>query len=438
MNLKALRSAQDALVDETFKREFENALNQYQSYSKRIIAFTDKNLSFIEQLGLILDKGGVQTTGRAQEEIETIQRKFLKENSGFFTNYLTNEFRRAAGIDLSKEQADILEKYYNSILTLENINLLSSDKEEDQDAKNKLLESLQRQAKNYLDIAQPIYEEIDKAAETSFNHQLEVYKNLINGLKDGDGLKEALQEDYAALEFFLKVFKDFEEIPDIFEKIGVNVNIINDLSLAADKAGLSINRILQDVARRKQAILEADPLLDPVLAQAQAYSEVASSIGDAEFRARLYNIAMRNTTQEIAQNVDTVTSRLKNINEVQKQILEGKMSASDIFDFTQRNQDVFQDQELFNKFLKGENIELDLINSALEAQAQYRENLLIIEQQILKLKDRKDLDEEQKAQLDSLTAQRNELILLTRYNGELANVTKAQYEYNKVIIQQNK
>jgi hypothetical protein len=53
MNLKALRSAQDALVDETFKREFENALNQYQSYSKRIIAFTDKNLSFIEQLGLI-------------------------------------------------------------------------------------------------------------------------------------------------------------------------------------------------------------------------------------------------------------------------------------------------------------------------------------------------------------------------------------------------
>jgi len=425
-NLKFLRKLQQQQLDATFYQGFnsvfENIEKRYQEFEK--LRERGKTNSRIRDS--LRDEIPEEIEARAISRQEAIKKSF-EENKQIVVDYYTNEFNILQDRNLTSQQINIVRKYYDKVLNSENFR------------------SFEGNAKIFLETYENLFESIEDASRKGFSAQLEVYREIQKNLSQSSDqlnqeIAESLSETYRLLDYYSQLFKDTTgEFANIFEGEKLSLDFLNKLSKAAIKAQVPFEELLYKAALYKEAYINKSGV-SPILAQSMAWSRVAESVEDVALKTELYTIAASGTTLNLVQSIDTLNSSIKRISEVQSKMLSGDLTQTELYDFLQENLDLFSDDGMMDKFLSGGNIILDLINNRLDLAKTYSSQLISIESQLTNAK--KQLLEEDTYQnrmlVESLQTQKNQLLILRAYKGELANVTEAQFNYNKILEQKNR
>lgn len=402
---------------DTIKQEFNNTLFEYKKQ---------------------LNKIGLAT----EQYINEFSENFLYQNQGFISNFLMNELSLMKEIEFTQDQLKTLKNFYSNFISTDILAEFARG-----DYSN--LDFIQEQADLFLTRSEKVFEDLNLAYSRGFDDLLIQYRRYKNQLEEegsdsAKALLYSLESEYAVIDFFSEIFDEAEKISLL--SANFSVDQIDNISRILETSGYVTEEIFQDIERRLNAIFEKDPNMNYWNALSIAVSESASGIEDATAKMALYELSMRRTIQEMAQNFDKIESGTKRISEVLDKIKKGELSGSEIYDFAQDYQEVFENEELFERFLKGESLYSLLLDESLSQYNEMQSTVITNLNRISKaeqdaIENKEIWTEAQKEENDilikSLTAQNNQLRFLMAYRTSILNVTDAQREYNKLLKQSN-
>lgn len=163
-----------------------------------------------------------------------------------------------------------------------------------------------------------------------------------------------------------------------------------------------------------------------------ALAKVAKTTGDATLKNYLYAVSMKESMLSISQNAEKIVNAIARIDKAQEDLLAGNLSDSDFIELVDEYQDIFNNPELFEAFMRGDNV--STIVKAAEREKVYKDyeqQLYVVNSQLEKYGE--NLSEEEKQQKALLIAEKNKISALLAIRDPLRNVTYEQNQYNEAL-----
>ncbi|MFA5584367.1 MAG: hypothetical protein WDA09_09140 [Bacteriovoracaceae bacterium] len=134
----------------------------------------------------------------------------------------------------------------------------------------------------------------------------------------------------------------------------------------------------------------------------------------------------------ITQSAEKIVSAINRIDKAQEDLLAGNLSDSDFVELVDEYQDIFNNPELFEAFMRGDNV--STIVKAAEREKVYKDyenQLYAVNSQLEEYGE--NLSEEEKQQKALLIAEKNKISALLAMRNPLRNVTYEQNKYNEAL-----
>lgn len=135
-------------------------------------------------------------------------------------------------------------------------------------------------------------------------------------------------------------------------------------------------------------------------------------------------------TRDTANEIDTLSSKIKNINETQDKFLSGELSDTELAEFLDDYGDVLEGDTL-EAFLSGGDATGRFRSEMRQTMREYEKGLQSINAELK----RGDLTQVER---DRLLIEKRKLELMINYRDELANVTRSQHKYNSTLERYNR
>ena len=434
---KRLAKAVDKASAEMYKLQKIN--NELREISEKITEINNKPIkietdleeldSLVERLQEIEEQEDVKLISRnlitgeidweiTQQNIEAYEEKNKKERLKQAKKIAKKNKRRYRKGDITAEE-------YGESLAIEFV--LENDLEVDQaqiDALNKLYaEAVKNGKKISKEEAKLFLEQIAKfeeemaGAEGDIVKQLEIWKNL------PDEMKEGFELAYPELaEFFRGAAGLIEEYSDTINGLGLSAEELAELAAEAQKAGISTEELLGQIEEAYEETGDWD----------RALAKVAQTTHEGTLKNYLYGLSMRESMLSITQSADGVASAINRINKAQEDLLAGNLSDSDFVELVDEYQDIFSDPELFEAFMRGDDV--STIAKAAEREKIYKDyenQLYAVNSQLQEYGE--NLSEEEKQQKALLIAEKNKILALLAMRDPLRNITYEQNKYNEAL-----
>ena len=252
----------------------------------------------------------------------------------------------------------------------------------------------------------------------SIKEKVQSYNESLLGITDEKTLN-LIKDQFSDLEFILKEGFDL----DLLESLGLNNT--EDIQRFSRIFGGQTLSVLDSIEKRAKDISNSTGLsLENAIKV--AWTELAETTEDAEESAFFYSQAIEKTSLEVAQGLDTVINRLKNINEQQQKIIEGTATAEEIYNFVENNADLFESMDDVTAFLSGQSIDSKVFASRIKEE----ENAVLNLQNSISILNNEFSTTEQKQDAIKQIAMASALL---QYNGTLKQVTESQYRYNESL-----
>src|SRR5690554_1398175 len=319
---------------------------------------------------------------------------------------MIKEFEYLNDTSFTNEQSKILESYYKKLFSGETLMKIRTD--------DNALSMYHDQTLTDLQILEEAFDAMEKAAEKGVDNLFTTYNNL-NLNKE---MQAVIDESNPFIKYLSNLFKDSPGTIDVFQGMPLTTDLIRQLGENLEEEGYDIGNVLNDVVAKYRELQKLNPDVDNQLLQSQAWALVASETDNAVVKTQLYGMASIKTTQEVSQALDTVQNKLKSMSEQQQKYLSGEMSNQEIYEFVENNAKLFGQEGVLEDFLAGRDITNKVLDSMGEAYIDAQQRLITINNELLG--DLKESDRE------ALIKEKNALILMTRYRGEVAGITKNQ------------
>lgn len=428
---KKSKEAKDALLKENFKGN--TVANNMQSRNEAI-PFGSKKTSMYKT-----GKQDGKASYREVEEFEKVLDGVIRDKDAqrIHINAWASEYG-----ELNEETNSLFYRFFENMFEeIDNVEMLAIVMGDG---------SVQLEAvAEYIKEVQSTNEKIELSE--SSNESYKIFTEKINEIEkaikelDGDNSIEAKQK-IQALNFTKQqlelsngvlgmVRKVFGERTDV--EIDLFKSITNDsLDSISESIRKSMEgRSIEDINKArdkffKDAEAEYSKLIsngmDESVAKYTTWSNIALTINDATLKAELFNLAMKGTNQSLAFSADTLKSKIKGLEEAQSKFIKGELSDSEIYDYMNGHPDLFGDEEFFNRFIQGKDVSSALYDEEIKQYKDYIQQISGIDAQIKKAKMNNDLE-----LIKTLQGEKNQILALITYRGELSKTNKVQYEYNK-------
>ena len=298
---------------------------------------------------------------------------------------------------------------------------------------NNFLETVDSFEKDLVDISKNLQKN-----ESRFSKSFEAYNNALNNLSGSTAIS-TFKQTYRSFSNIVELFgDDADQFANIFDIIGFEGDRFNNLTAAFSSTNASSEALSANMQELFGSIQKTFDRLQNVPAELRmttAIAEVARTTEDAKIAMTLFGLATEKTVLEIAQSADLLSSRIKRLSEEQQKFLSGEISDQELFELIENYSDFFADQSFFNDFINGRDLSIRLLEQEIDIQYEYQRQLILTRAEL----QRAMTDEENynADRLQGLRAEEARLMLLTRYRGELQNVTQEQHIFNQTLSAYN-
>jgi hypothetical protein len=275
-----------------------------------------------------------------------------------------------------------------------------------------------------------ISDNLDKN-QSKFGKSIIAYREALGQLSDPTSIA-TFQNSYRSFSRIVELFgNDAEKFSSIFDTIGFEGDRFEKLTQGAEKANVPIQELFTSIQKTFDRLQN----VPPQLRMTTAIAEVAKTTQNATLAMTLFGLAAEKTVLEIAQSADLLSSRIKRLSEEQQRFLSGEISDQDLFELIENYRDFFADEKFFNDFINGRDLSIRLLEQEIDIQYEYQRQLILTRAQL----QRAMIDEENYTSdiIEGLRAEEARLMLLTRYRGELQNVTQEQHIFNQTLSAYN-
>ena len=305
--------------------------------------------------------------------------------------------------------------------------VLENDLEVDQaqiDALNKLYAQAVKEGKKISDNQAKLFldqvAEFEKAmadTEGDIVKQLQIWENLPKGMK------EQFEIAYPELaKFFGDGGELIKKYSGAINGLGLSAEELANLAAEAQKAGISSEELFDRIEEAYEETGDWD----------MALARVAKTTDDVTLKNYLYAVSMKESMLSITQSAEKVVSAIARIDKAQEDLLAGNLSDSDFVELVDEYQDIFNNPELFEAFMRGDSV--SSIVKAAEREKIYKDyekQLYAINSQLEEYGE--NLTEEEKQQKALLIAEKNKISALLAMRNPLRNVTYEQNKYNEAL-----
>lgn len=299
---------------------------------------------------------------------------------------------------------------------------------------DQIIEREQKAIDDFLNIVQAFDTELSEissnlnSTESRFSRSIAGYRSSLSSLGNDQIAIASFQQIHTGFSRIVSLFgDDAERFADIFDTIGFEGDRFDTLAIAAEEANVPIQSLFESI----QNTLERLDNVPEQLRMTTAIAEVAKTTENAALAMTLFGSATEKTVLEIAQSADLLRSRIKRLADEQQKFLSGDISDQDLFELIENYRDFFADEKFFNDFVQGRDLSIRLLEDEIEVQYEYQRQLILTRAE---LERRMSMEADADANtIQSLRSEEARLMLLTRYRGTLANVTREQNEFNQTL-----
>lgn len=400
--------------EQTLERiaDFENQkIEELRKNRQDLLKTTLNNLKLVDKVETrLVTKGG---TNRVQQERVVVGQELAEPltlaQRQNFANFFVQEFQDIFDTKIDPEIEKQYRRLVNNLdLSVEDIGLLKEDP-------SKFIENRVKPAISTIESFNKSIED----AGNSLQDRVSAFNENITKIADKD-IRDLMRKEFSDLNFIVTTGLD----ANVLESLGITE--ARQMQEAFRVFNTQLGHSLTEIQTRADELTASG--IPAGRALRLAFAQAARATDDAAARVYLYNQAFKETTLEVSQNLDTLTSRIKRIDQVQKDWIEGTIAYQDLFEFFQSSSDLFKSMDDVERFLSGESMQADAIIAKVEAQRDLVVELYYAWEEYNNITE--ETTEEQKQLIISNIAF---LSSITQYRGSLTSLTEEQHRFNATL-----